>query len=104
MGKKQKRPSLLSKITFKVIRFFGRLFYKKTDIVGMEKLAGRDIIIVANHAQLHGPIGELFMPENVYTWANGQMARWRIFFFINPRLCDRYLCLPHLDLHRFCPA
>ena len=78
MGKTKRRPSLLSKITFKVIRFFGRLFYKKTDIIGIERLSGRDIIIVANHAQLHGPIiGELYMPEKIYTWANGQMVRCR---------------------------
>lgn len=34
----------------------------------------RNTIIVANHAQLNGPIiAELFMPDNCFIWANGQM-------------------------------
>lgn len=76
--KKVKKTSLPSKIIFKTLIFFAKIFYKKTEIVGIERLLGGNKIIVSNHAQLNGPIiGELFMPENCYIWANGQMVRCR---------------------------
>lgn len=75
---RKKKPSLISRVTFKILRFFFKLFYKRTNIEGIENIPKSNTVIVANHAQLNGPIiAELYMPENYYIWANGQMVRCR---------------------------
>lgn len=59
---------------FKVIKYLVRLFYPKTEVVGLEKLTDEPVIIVGNHTQMHGPITcELFFPDNCYTWCASQM-------------------------------
>ncbi|MBE5852553.1 MAG: hypothetical protein E7299_06310 [Lachnospiraceae bacterium] len=59
---------------FKIIVALIRLFYGKTEIIGLENLPEKDAILVANHAQMNGPIvGELFLPDNCYIWCAGQM-------------------------------
>lgn len=74
----KKRTSLPSKFVFKILKFFVSIKYRKIKIDGLEDLPECDTIIVANHAQLNGPIiAELFMPENCYIWANGQMTDFR---------------------------
>lgn len=61
-------------VLFRVIRWLVRLFYGKMEVVGWENLPEKDAIIVGNHSQMKGPIaGELFLPENCYTWCAGQM-------------------------------
>lgn len=61
-------------ILFKIIKAFVRLFYGKMEVVGLENLPENNAIIVGNHTQMNGPIaGELFMPDNYYTWCAGQM-------------------------------
>lgn len=61
---------------YKICRFFAEAVYRGTRIEGVEKLKEKNTIIVANHAQLNGPmIGELFLPEDCYIWANGQMFK-----------------------------
>lgn len=75
---KKKSNSKLSRLIFKIVRWFVRLFYGKTDIVGIENLPKSNAIVVANHTQMNGPIvGELFMPENCYIWCAGQMMNMR---------------------------
>ncbi len=71
---KKHKTSILSRVVFKTVRWLVRLFYGKTEIVGIENMPKKDVIIVANHAQMNGPIiGELFMPDNCYTWCAGEM-------------------------------
>ena len=66
----KKKTTLL----FKVIKGLIRVFYGKMEIVGLENLPKKNAIIVGNHTQMNGPIaGELFLPENCYTWCAGQM-------------------------------
>lgn len=73
-----KKASLPSKILFKTLKFFAKIKYRNMEIVGIEKIQKPGTIIVANHAQLNGPIiAELFMPENCYIWANGQMTDFK---------------------------
>ncbi len=65
----QKKP-----LSFRVIKGMIRLFYPKMEIVGMEKIEKEPVIIVGNHAQMHGPIAsELFFPDHCYIWCAGQM-------------------------------
>ena len=69
-----KQTSLFSRYVFKTIRFLVRLFYGKTTIVGIENLPQKNTIIVGNHTQMNGPIiGELFLPNNCFTWCAGEM-------------------------------
>lgn len=69
-----RRTSLPVWVIFKIIRSLIRLFYGKTEIVGLENLPKENAIIVGNHTQMNGPIvGELFMPDNCYIWCAGQM-------------------------------
>lgn len=59
---------------FSAIKSAVRFFYPDMQISGKENIPARDAIIVANHAQMNGPIcAELFMPENSYIWCAGQM-------------------------------
>lgn len=61
-------------ILFRIIKRLVRLFYGKTEIIGWENLPEHNTVIVANHAQMNGPlVGELYLPENCYTWCAGQM-------------------------------
>lgn len=53
-----------------------RAFYPKTEIVGLENLPDEPCVIVGNHTQIHGPItGELFFPDNCYTWCASSMMK-----------------------------
>ena len=61
-------------VLFRVIKGLVHFFYGKTEVIGLENLPERDAVLVANHAQMNGPIvGELFLPENCYTWCAGEM-------------------------------
>lgn len=51
-----------------------KLFYPKMEVVGAENLPKEPVILVGNHAQIHGPIaGELYLPMQHYTWCASQM-------------------------------
>ena len=66
----EKKTSLL----YKIIKSLVRLFYPKTQVVGEENLPDEPVIIVGNHAQMHGPIAcELYFPGKRYIWCVGQM-------------------------------
>lgn len=61
-------------VLFHIIKGLVKFFYGKTEVIGMENLPERDAVLVGNHAQMNGPIvGELFLPENCYTWCAGEM-------------------------------
>jgi len=68
--KKTQKKSVL----FIIIKALIRLFYPKIAIEGMDNIPEGPVIIVGNHAQIHGPIAsELYFPDNFYTWCAGQM-------------------------------
>lgn len=59
---------------YKIIKWLVRLFYPKTEVVGADKLPDEPVIIVGNHAQMHGPIAcELYFPGRRSIWCAGQM-------------------------------
>lgn len=59
---------------FRIIKRMVRLFYGKTEIAGLENIPEHNAVLVGNHAQMNGPlVGELYLPENCYTWCAGQM-------------------------------
>lgn len=59
---------------YKVVKFFLRIFYGRVKVEGLEHVPEDACIIVANHAQLNGPIcAELYLPMERYTWCQGQM-------------------------------
>lgn len=71
MSKSKKKPWL-----FRVIKYLVRLFYPKTEVVGIENLPDEPVVIVGNHTQMHGPIAcELYFSDNCYTWCAGQMMK-----------------------------
>ena len=75
---RNKRPSPISKYVFKACKSVTRLIYSKMKIIGIEDIPSENTVIVANHAQLSGPIiAELYMPENCFIWANGQMMSYK---------------------------
>ncbi len=52
--------------------------YRKYEPVGMENLPPEPSLIVANHAQLHGPLAcELHFPAHRYTWCAAPMLHLR---------------------------
>lgn len=59
---------------FRILKQIVRICYGKMEVIELEKLPESNTIIVGNHTQMNGPIaGELFLPENCYTWCAGQM-------------------------------
>lgn len=51
-----------------------KLFYPKMEVAGAENLPKEPVIIVGNHAQMHGPIAsELYLPMEHYIWCASQM-------------------------------
>lgn len=63
---------------YRLIRAGVRLFYPKMELVGTENLPAEPVIVVGNHAQMHGPIaGELFYPGAKAIWCAGEMMRCR---------------------------
>jgi len=60
---------------YKIIKGLVRLFYPRTEVVGTEHLPPDEpVIIVGNHAQLHGPVAcELYFPGRRYIWCAGEM-------------------------------
>ena len=64
----------LSILLYRLIKWLVRRFYPKLKVEGMENLTDEPAIIVANHAQMNGPIAcELYFPGKRYTWCAGQM-------------------------------
>lgn len=71
MSENQKKPWL-----FRFIKYLVRLFYPKMEVVGLENLPDEPCAIIGNHTQLHGPIaGELYFPDNFYTWCAAPMMK-----------------------------
>ena len=70
----EKRVSFLYKSLKKMLSWV----YPKMELVGTENLPEEPCVIVANHAQMNGPIAcELNFPEKRYTWCAGEMMNWR---------------------------
>ncbi len=73
-----KKRNPISYAAFRILRGLIRLFYGKTEIIGLENLPAQDTILVANHAQMNGPIvGELFLPKDCFIWCAGDMMEFR---------------------------
>ncbi len=64
----------ISAILYRILRFFVRLFSPRFTVEGREKLPDEPVILVANHAQMYGPIAcELYEPRPRETWCTGEM-------------------------------
>ncbi len=63
---------------YRFIRFWVRLVYPKTEVVGLENLPDEPCLVVSNHCQMHGPIAaELYFPGSHYIWCAGEMTHLR---------------------------
>lgn len=61
---------------YRLLRSIVRLVYPKMTLEGTDFLPEGPVLIVANHAQIHGPLAtELYLPGNRYTWCAGEMTR-----------------------------
>lgn len=61
-------------LTYKTLRFFINIFYKKRTFEGIENIEDEPSIIIGNHAQMHGPlVAELQFPLNRKTWCIGDV-------------------------------
>lgn len=61
-------------LSYRIIKGLVRLFYPRITVTGLEHLPADASIVVANHAQMNGPIAcELYFPGRRYTWCAGQM-------------------------------
>lgn len=68
--------SKLSYVAFRVLRALIHFFYGNVEVVGLDTLPQQDVILVANHAQMNGPIiGELFLPPHCKIWCAGEMMK-----------------------------
>lgn len=51
-----------------------RLFYRRPEFIGTEKLPDEPCVLVGNHTQMNGPIiAELFFPGRPWIWCAGEM-------------------------------
>lgn len=65
-----KKISLL----YRLIIFFIKLFYPKTEVVGIENIPDEPAVFAGNHAQMNGPIVcEIYFPVKRCTWCAAQM-------------------------------
>lgn len=65
-----------SLLLYQLIKWLVQQFYPSIELVGMENLPREPVIVVANHAQMNGPIAcELYFPQPRYTWCAGQMMQ-----------------------------
>ena len=66
--------SILSGRVFRIIRFWTKAFYPKTEFKGAENIPDSPAVIVGNHAKMNAPIAcELYFPDKHLTWAAGEM-------------------------------
>lgn len=73
---KEQKSKHKRSVIYIIVRFFINIFYKKRTIDNIENLPDEASIIVANHAQMHGPIcSELYFPSPKYTWCIGNMMK-----------------------------
>lgn len=72
--KQKKRKNII----YKFFRILIRIFYRKRKFMGTENLPTEPCIIVANHAQFHGPLTcELFFPTQKSIWCTGEMMYYK---------------------------
>lgn len=51
-----------------------RLFYRRPEFIGTEKLPDEPCVLVGNHTQMNGPIiAELYFPGRPWIWCAGEM-------------------------------
>lgn len=75
MANKKKKPSLISRGTYRVLLFLVRTFTHKPTIEGWENIPEDGCILVGNHSHMYGPInGEVYMPKSTVTWCAYQMT------------------------------
>ncbi|MBQ3481047.1 MAG: hypothetical protein IJH48_01730 [Oscillospiraceae bacterium] len=91
MQEKKKRN-----ILFLFICALIRLFYRRPEFVGTERLPDEPCVFVGNHTQMNGPIiGELYFPGRPVIWCAGEMMHWKEvpryayadFWSFKPRWC-----------------
>lgn len=59
---------------YRLIKGTVGLIYPDMRIEGAEQIPEKHAVIVANHAQMNGPIAaELYLPDNCYIWCAGEM-------------------------------
>ena len=55
-----------------------RIFYRKRKFQGLENIPNEHVIIIGNHAQIHGPLtSQLFFRDYKYIWCIGQMTKMK---------------------------
>lgn len=65
-------------LLFRLSKGLVGFIYPKMTLEGTQFLPDGPAVIVANHAQIHGPIAaELYLPENCFIWCAGEMTRLR---------------------------
>lgn len=68
----------MKSIIYKIFLFFVKLFYPKIEFEGLENLPDGPCIVVANHAQMDGPIAEmLYHPRKKKIWCIGEMMHFK---------------------------
>lgn len=66
----KKKPSRLYKMFKRILA----IAYKKMETIGLENLPEEPVLIIANHAQMDGPLAcELRLPIERYTWCAAPM-------------------------------
>ena len=64
----------LASVIYRGIKYLVKIVYPRIEVIGTENLPHEAAVIVANHAQMNGPIAcELYFPGKRYAWCAGQM-------------------------------
>lgn len=68
----------ISNLNYRIIRWLIWLFYPRVTVFGTKNLPHEPCVIVANHAQLHGPIAcQLYFPGDRAIWCASEMMELR---------------------------
>lgn len=74
--KKKKLDNQFKKkgVIYKICAPFVKIFYRRTESVGLENLPKEPCIIAGNHAQMNGPVNaEFYFPTKKLIWCDGPM-------------------------------
>lgn len=63
-----------NKRIFRAVLKFVKMIWPKNELLGRENIPSEPCIIVANHAQIYGPVtGILYLPSNCHFWGAGEL-------------------------------
>jgi hypothetical protein len=77
LNNKYRKPTVI----YNIVAFCIKVFYRKSECIGLENLPKEPCIIASNHSKLHGPVNaELYFPTKKMIWCDEPMIEKTKFY------------------------